>query len=64
MLSETNLGNSVLQDQFSVDGFHLTFRFDNIKNGRGILLYAQEDITIQLPNYDFIFVWNLFPWNK
>ena len=55
MPSETNLDKSVSQYQFLIDGFHLTFRFDNIKNGRGILLYAQEDIPAKLPRCDFTF---------
>ena len=53
MISESKLRDSFQHGQFSIDGFHTTFRFDRNKNGRGILLYVWEDILAKILSHDF-----------
>ena len=38
MISETKLDDSIPDDQFLVEGYHASFRFDRNKYGGGIML--------------------------
>ena len=53
MRSEMKLDGSFLEGQFLIEGFHSPFRFDRIRNGRGIMLYVREDIPAKLLSHDF-----------
>ena len=53
MISETKLGDSFLEGQFFIDGYHTPFRYDRNGNGCGILLYVHEDIPVKVIHCDF-----------
>ena len=48
LLSETNLDDSFLTGQFSLNGYSKPYRLDRSSNGVGILLYVRDDITSRL----------------
>ena len=54
MLSKSKLDDSFPLDQFLIDGFYATFRFDRDKNGGRIMLYIREDIPARVLSHNFL----------
>ena len=48
MISETKIDDSFPKSQFQIKGFSDPFRVDRNCNGGEILLYAREDIPVNL----------------
>ena len=53
MLSESKVDDSFPLGQFLFDGFHEPFRFDDDKNGGGIMLYIREDTPARVLSHNF-----------
>ena len=52
-ISKTKLDDSFPGDQFFIEGYHTSFRFDRNGNGDGILFYVCEDIPAKVIHCDF-----------
>ena len=48
MISETKLDSTFPSNEFTVEGYSASIRFDRSGRGREILLYIQEDIPARL----------------
>ena len=46
--NETKLDASFLVNQFFINGFSTPYRLDRNRNGGGIIIYVQEDITSKM----------------
>ena len=44
VISETKIGNSFPENQFSIDGYNLPYRLDRNQDGGGILVYFRSGI--------------------
>ena len=48
IVTETKLDDSFPRAQFCIDGFSIPYRLDNNRNGRGLMIYAGDDIPSKM----------------
>ena len=53
MMSETKLDDSFPENQFFIDGYHTTFRYNRNDNGVCIFLYVRKEIPAKVIHCDF-----------
>ena len=46
--TETKLNDSFPKVQFCIDGFSIPYRLDRNRNGRGLMIYARDDIPSKM----------------